>query len=238
MTSMTTSLVPPQHLLVTSTQMPILPEMMAPIIITAEPVTRAIENETILVDSTPYTPPSTVASWPTKTSYGSVPTQIENPSEHQNPGPASRGSYATETLPPMPTVFRFELTLQKTNKSRSDNQPSEDAESIRLHRDRLAATKCRFKNNNEPESLEILAARELQPKNHFYMMPTKTAERRDDVYYFENGILHRSECDSDLIQVYLVEEANEASPGEKRNIVKTDPTQTRTAKTPRTVRIL
>ncbi|CAH0046255.1 unnamed protein product [Clonostachys solani] len=230
MMSIANSLAPPQQLVI-STQMPIVPEMMAPIIITGEPVTQAHTDETVLVDSTPFSP-RTVAQWPSKTSNGSTPTLIGIPTEYQSLDSASQGAYAADTKPPMPTVFRFELTLQKADTSQKEDYPSEDEESIRLHRNRLAATKCRPKNNDEADSLEILA-RELEPKNHYYLIPTKT-EGRDDVYYLKNEILHRSECDSDLIQDYLLDEAGHRA---KRGITKTIPKRTGTAKTPRTLQI-
>ncbi|CAG9945398.1 unnamed protein product [Clonostachys rosea f. rosea IK726] len=229
MATITNSLAPAQQL-VASTQMPILTEMMAPIIITGEPITQAYEETTLLVDSTPYTP-RTVAQWPTKTINGSIPTHVEISTEYQSLGSASPGAYATDTKPPMPTVFRYEFILQKVEASQKEDYPSEEDDSIHL-RNRLAATKCRRKNQDEADSLEVLA-RELEPKNHYYLIQTKT-ERRDDVYYLKNEILHRSECDSDLIQDYLLDEAEYEA---KRGTTKTIPKRTGTAKTPRTLKI-
>lgn len=210
--------------------MPNLSEMMAPIIITGEPVTKVYEDTTLLVDSTPYTP-RTVAQWPTKTINGSTPTHVEISTEYESLDSASPGAYATDTKPPMPTIFRYEFILHKAETSQKEDYPSEEEDNIHL-RNRLAATKCRRKNQDEADSLEVLA-RELEPKNHYYLIQTKT-ERRDDVYYVKNEILHRSECDSDLIQDYLLGEAeNEA----KRGTTKTIPKRTGTGKMPRTLKI-
>ncbi|CAG9987373.1 unnamed protein product [Clonostachys byssicola] len=229
MAAATNSLVPAQRF-AAPTQMPIMPDMMAPIIITSEPVKQAYEDTTLIVDSTPYTP-RTVAQWPTKTINGSTPATVEISTEYQSLESASPGAYATYTKPPMPTIFRYEFILHKAEKSQKEDYPSEEEDDIHL-RNKLAAAKCRRKNQDEADGLEALS-RDIEPKNHYYLIQTKT-ERRDDVYYLKNEILHRSECDSDLIQDYLLDEADYEA---KKGTTKTISQRTGTGKMPRTLKI-